>query len=290
MLQIVTSVRQRIGLPRANPAFGCPLLLWLTLLGAGVIHGKSYRVDGIVVAVDTATRTLLVSHRPVGKYMPAMMMPFRVESGVELRGLHAGVRIEFELVVHGKSTIARNIRRLAVADVAIPAPREQLKIGDAVPDFDLTDQHGRQVRLSGLLGKVVAINFIYTRCPLPDVCPRLAANFAVLQRRFRGQFGRDLMLLSITVDPDFDTPPVLAEYAKRWSADYAGWRFLTGDVAKVAAGFGEVYWADEGSIGHNSTTSVIGRDGRLAAIVEGSSYRVDQLRDLIALQLGEVSK
>jgi protein SCO1/2 len=91
-------------------------------------------------------------------------------------------------------------------------------------------------------------------------------------------------LLSVTVDPDFDTPAVLAEYARRWAAG-PGWLFLTGDVAPLASALGEVYWADEGSIGHYSTTSIIGRDGRLAALVEGSNYRPDQLAHLIERQL-----
>ena len=106
----------------------------------------------------------------------------------------------------------------------------------------------------------------------------------MLQRQFRGQSADTLLLLSVTVDPEFDTPPVLAEYAHRWAAA-ANWRFLTGDVAPLAAALGEIYWAAEGSIGHNSTTSIIGRDGRLAAQVEGSNYRPDQLVHLIARQL-----
>jgi protein SCO1/2 len=135
-----------------------------------------------------------------------------------------------------------------------------------------------------LRGKVVVIDFIYTRCPLPDVCPRLSANFAMLQRRFREQAAGRMMLLSVTVDPEFDTPAVLREYARRWGAG-AEWRFLTGDVAPLAAALGEIYWADEGSIGHNSTTSIFGPDGRLAAQVEGSNYRADQLAHLISRQL-----
>ena len=95
----------------------------------------------------------------------------------------------------------------------------------------------------------------------------------------------DISLLSVTVDPEYDTPPVLAEYAKRWGADDRGWRFLTGGVGNLAAQLGEVYWTDEGAIGHNSVTSIVGRDGRLAAAVDGSNWRVDQLGNLIAHEL-----
>ena len=263
--------------------------VWAALLALSAAAGawaRSYPVDAIVVAVDPVARTLLVSHRPIAGYMGAMMMPFRVAEVRELDGLYPGARVEFELVVTKDHALARNVRRAAGGDVEIPPPKERLHIGDKLPDFErLTDQQGRAVGLSELGGKVAAINFIYTRCPLPDVCPRLAANFAALQRHFEKELARDLVLLSVTVDPDYDTPAVLAEYARRWGADGRGWRFLSGGVEKLAAALGEVYWTDEGSIGHNSTTSIIGRDGRLAAVLEGASYRIDQLEHLIAREL-----
>jgi protein SCO1 len=258
--------------------------LLATLLLTAPLAAKTYPVDGIVVAVDTSTRTMLVSHRPIERYMSAMTMPFRVESAAALRTLHPGLRIRFDLAVEKSSAVARNVRATGEADAALPAPKERLPIGAALPNFALTDQIGHSVSLAELRGKVAAIDFIYTRCPLPDVCPRLSANFATLQRRFGAQLGRDLMLVSATVDPDYDSPPVLAEYARRWGAQPA-WLFLTGDVAALASALGEVYWVDEGSIGHNSTTSIIDREGRLAAVVEGSNYRADQLISLIAYQL-----
>jgi protein SCO1/2 len=248
-----------------------------------ILAAKSFAVDGIVVALDPTARTMLVSHRPIGKYMPAMMMPFRVEQPADLNGLYPGARVQFDLLVEKDRSVARHVHK--TGDGEIPPAKEKLKIGEPLPEFALTDEQGRIVRAADLRGKVLAIDFIYTRCPLPDVCPRLAANFAALQRRFHDRIGRDLVLLSVTVDPDYDTPAVLAEYAKRWAADARGWHFLTGDVGPLAAKLGEVYWSDEGSIGHNSMTSVIGRDGRLAAMVEGSSWRIDQLENLVAHEL-----
>jgi protein SCO1 len=238
---------------------------------------KTYPVDGIVVAVDPSARTMLVSHRAIEHYMPAMMMPFSAENPMELKGLHAGTRVQFELSITKERAVARHIRPTGDPDAAIAPPREKLAIDAELPDFALADQTGRPIHVADFRGKVLAIDFIYTRCPLPDVCPRLSANFAMLQRKFP---DRDLVLLSVTVDPDFDTPPVLADYARRWAAG-PSWHFLTGNVAPLAAALGEVYWTDEGSIGHNSTTTIIGRDGRLAAVVEGSNFRVDQLAHLV---------
>jgi protein SCO1/2 len=159
-----------------------------------------------------------------------------------------------------------------------------LAVGETVPDFELTDQTGAQVRLSAFRGHAVAINFIYTRCPLPDVCPRLSANFARLARRF----GPRVILLSLTIDPGNDTPEVLARYATLWKANPENWHFLTGDPAvirSVASSFGMLYFAEEGSLSHTSATAVIGTGGRLAGIVEGSGYAVSQLGDLIAREM-----
>jgi len=263
--------------------FRLPVLLATLAVG---LAAKSYPVDGILVAVDPAARTMLVSHRPIANFMGAMAMPFRVKDPEQLEGLHPGVRIHFELVVSKDHSVAKNVRKSGEPDQPIPPPRQQLKIGEVVPDFQLTSQSGRPVRLSDFQGKVVVVNFIYTRCPLPDVCPRLSANFAALQKRFRS----GVALLSITVDPEYDTPPVLAEYAKRWGADAGVWRFLTGDVSQIAPLLGEIYWADEGTIGHNSTTSILDGEGRLAAMLEGSTWRLDQLENLISHQLEKDTK
>ncbi len=247
------------------------------------LFARTYPVDGIVVAVDPVARTMLVAHRAIPKYMPAMTMPFRAEDAAQLKALHPGMRIRFELSVSKSTSLARNIQAAGGPDAVIPPPRETLQTGDLVPDAVLLDETGRSLHLKDLRGKVLAIDFIYTRCPLPDVCPRLSANFAVIQKHLRHR--ADLLLLSITVDPDYDTPPVLAEYARRWTADPGRWRFLTGDVAPVAARLGEVYWTDEGSIGHNSSTVVISRDGRIAARLEGSQWRPGQLESLLEHEL-----
>jgi protein SCO1/2 len=140
------------------------------------------------------------------------------------------------------------------------------------------------VTLGEFRGRVVAVNFLYTRCPLPDVCPRLAAHFAYVQRRFAAQMGTDLILLSVTLDPRHDTPERLLRYATIYSAKPEAWRFLTGSeeaVAAVAERFGMHFWAEEGMIVHTSETGIIGRDGRLAARVGGSGYRARELGDLI---------
>ena len=162
---------------------------------------------------------------------------------------------------------------------------QALAAGQPAPDFTLTDQSGQPVRFSAIsAGKVVAINFVYTRCALPQFCVRASNVFSVIQRRFAQQYGRDLVLLTVTFDPERDTPEVLASYAARFNADPKMWRFLTGrtsDVRRVCAFFGVESYLDEGLLNHSLHTAVIDRRGRLVANVEGNQFSPEQLGDLI---------
>ena len=106
------------------------------------------------------------------------------------------------------------MKRMAGLDDAAP-----VAIGAAVPDFALIDQQRQRVTLAALSGKVVAVNFVYTRCALPQFCLRMSNNFAALQKRFARELGRELVLLTITFDPERDTPEALASYASRWQAN-----------------------------------------------------------------------
>lgn len=272
----------------------------ITLITVLVGCARRYPVDGLVLEVNREKKTLLISHRTIPGYMGAMVMPFQVRQPRELSGLSAGSRVDFRLVVRRGNVYAERIRegRGSTRDrdtdpdsLPLPVPAGKLALGSPVPDFQLLNQTGRVVRLSDFRGKVVVVNFIYTRCPLPEVCPRLTASFSQLQRRFRQQMGSDLVLLSITLDAQFDTPQVLAEYGKRWGADPRCWNFLTGpagDIEVVASQFGLTYWPEEGLLTHTSQTGIVGRDGRLEALIEGSSYEEEQLGDLVARRLEDV--
>jgi protein SCO1/2 len=163
-----------------------------------------------------------------------------------------------------------------------------LKLGQPVPDFALTDQTGQRVAFSQFAGKVVALTFIYTSCPLPDYCIRLSNNFGRLNQRFAGKMGRDLILLTITFDPVHDDPKVMAKYAGRWKADAKSWHFLTGTLPEVKAVcrlFGLSFWQDEGWLTHSLHTIVIDRQGKLAANFEGNEFSAEQLGDFVAVAM-----
>lgn len=275
------------------------LMLLLSVAGQSAL-AQQYPVTGMVLKVDRPRNTFTVSHQAIPGLMPAMTMSFDVRQAGDLDGLVPGAVVEFTLVVDKKSAYAEGIRvvpyhsvepdplaasRLKLLNeiVSGPAAVKAVAVGETVPDFTLTDQKRRQVRLADLRGKIVAINFVYTRCVLPHFCLRIANNFAVLQKRFKQRLGRDLVLLTVTFDPIHDTPDALARYADQFNADPAHWRFLTGplpDVARVCRLFGVEAFPDDGLMNHSLHTALIDRQGKLVANIEGNQFTAVQLGDL----------
>jgi protein SCO1 len=278
-----------------------PLILSL-LWAAPRLSAKTYSTSGLVIRVDAAHSALEVSCQAIPGYMDAMVMTLPVRSAGELRGLEPGVIIDFNLDVRKDTAYARQIRirpfesgaqepmaarQLQILEAATASrsrAERVLRVGEKVPDFTLIDQNREKVRFAAFRGKVVALTFIYTRCPLPNFCFRMSNNFGVLDRRFDDRMGRDLVLLSVTFDPEHDQGEVLAEYARTWTKDTTGWHFLTGppaDVRGVYTEFGVNSWQDEGLLTHSLHTVVIDREGRVAANLEGNEYTAQQLGDLV---------
>ena len=278
------------------------------LAGLSSVAAQEYPVTGLVLDVDRSHNTFTASIQAVPGFMQAMTMPFAVRQRKDLDGLVAGAAVQFMLVVNQKSSHAERIRivryqsaeqdplaasRLKLlTELAGSVPPRVLAIRETVPDFRLTDQKRRSVALSDFRGKVVAVNFIYTSCALPNFCLRIANNFGVLQKRFKARLGRDLVLLTITFDPVHDTPEVLAHYASRWDADPATWHFLTGparDVQRVCRLFGVDVFPDEGLMNHSLHTAIIDRHGKMVANIEGNQFTAGQLGDLTEAVLANFS-
>ena len=263
---------------------------------------QRYSAKGLVLAVHKEHRFMTVSCEAIPGYMGAMVMPIEVRDAHELDDLAPSTMIEFFLVADKEHPYAENVRvrnfdsleldplsarRLRLLDGAMDpslSPDRVLKLGQAAPDFSLTDQNRKHVTLSQFAGRVVAISFVYTRCPFPDFCFRFTNNFARLQKRFAGQMGRDLILLTISLDPVHDQPETLAEYARTWNIHLKGWHLLTGppaEVQKFCERFGVASFPDEGQLIHSLHTLIIDRHGKLAANLEGNEFTAEELGDLV---------
>jgi protein SCO1/2 len=254
-----------------------------------------HQTRGLVLHVDSASSTLTVSHDEIPGYMDAMVMPFNVADAAMLADVRRGDRVGLRITVRrGRTTVDRLTRlsanRTDVGMLLTPVAPALVELGQPVPDFTLTDHRGQSVDLGSLRGKVVVIAFIYTRCPLPDYCPRMIANLRAVADRFADRLGADLALLVMTFDPQYDTPEKLAAYARGHNADRQGWHFLSGtaeQTARVSGMFGIEFWPEQGLITHTLQTAVIDRDSRLAATAEGRDYSARQLGDLVDRVLNE---
>ena len=174
-----------------------------------------------------------------------------------------------------------------------PPPGPKLDTLGTLPAFELTDQTGKTFGLNELRGKVWIADFVFTRCP--GICPLLTERMRKIQTR-AGELGTDVQLVSISVDPAFDTPTVLTGYMAKHKADASNWHFLTGGIdaiqTVVTDGFKEVLERDHTkgpddfmSIVHGGHFVVVDRAGHIRDYVDsGSLDAVDvALRDAKSL-------
>ena len=263
----------------------------ILLLAATCARGpapREYQLTGQVLAVSPDGRELVVRHDDVKGFMPAMTMPFRVKDVALARGRLPGDLIRATLLVTDEESWLAKVEKTGWApirdDSASTRPAiEPVKPGELVPDETLVDQDGQAFRLSSLRGSRLLVTFIYTRCPLPEFCPRMDAYFGSVQQAVAdGRLRGPVRLLSVSFDPEFDSPAVLKGHAARVGADPRVWTFATAPRERVEAWGGRLGLSvirdpkDPSDITHNLRTAVIDGQGRLVTILEGNRWTADQ--------------
>jgi protein SCO1/2 len=249
---------------------------------------KEYEVKGQIISVDHARGEVLLDHEDIKNFMPAMTMSYKVEDPALLRGKEPGDLITATLVVGETTAHLSTMAKTGHAALKSPPPSpvitdaDLLKEGDEVPDNVLVDETGKTTSLSALRGHRVVLTFIYTRCPVPDFCPLMDRQFADVQREaLKTPELRDVRLVSVTFDPEFDTPAVLARHAQAIGANPRVWHFLTGKPAQVmpfAKRFGVIAEPGEaGTVIHNLRTAVIDPQGRLVKVYSGNMWTPAEL-------------
>jgi protein SCO1/2 len=268
--------------------FCAPLVLWLAVACQRTEPTGTFVGRGVVKDILPKERQVIIAHEDIPGFMEAMTMGFEVKDESLLEGRKRGEPVTFT-VEKTKDTLYLT----ALAGVGEPTEAlsqtkaeesETIEAGSfpepiAAPDFTLTDQDGRPVQLSSLRGKVVLLDFIYTSCPGP--CPLLSRKFSQFQQTLRERVGKEVVLLSITVDPLHDTPAVLKEYARRYQADTSGWKFLTGsspEIINVTYQYGVDYYGEPGGeINHLVATYIIDQVGNVTKVLKGPNHTVAEL-------------
>lgn len=251
---------------------------------------KTYKLRGKVVSTNPAKGEVTVDHEAIPGFMDAMTMPYKLKDANILSELHPGDLITADLQV---SDADARLDHIVVVGQANPDYKPQVSYhvpaaGDAVPDFKLRNQDGRIIHLHQFHGQELLITFIYTRCPLPNFCPRVTHNFADINRQLasnRALYGKT-HLLCVSFDPDNDTPQRLRAYGASYIGSdakeaFTYWDFAVPDkpvLTKMAQYFdvGITHGADN-SITHTLSTTLIGPDGKVVKFYPGNEWTVDQV-------------
>lgn len=250
----------------------------LLIVSAGCNRTRKYPLQGEVVGKNVATSEITVKHGDIPGFMPAMAMPYRVKNPAVVQELQPGDKIAAEVVI-GKDPSDYWLEDVRITDESArvpanpPAAPRMLMPGDRAPDLALINQDGRKIHLSNFAGKALLVTFIYTRCPMPNFCPRLSSQFARIHDELKKNSGdyANTHLLTVSFDPKYDTPAVLRKYGLAYldgdESGFSHWDFAStkpGDLARVAQAFGLQYEEEDNQITHNMSIVLIAPDGTVA--------------------------
>ena len=257
-----------------------------------------YEALGVVVTAAQEGR-IRISHNDIPGYMPGMTMDFALEPEKGAT-LEPGDRVRFVLRVGTERSWIENVRVIGRAsgpgskpDTSSPSIR--LRKGDALPPLSLVDQSGHPLTEADFLGRLTVLTFVFTRCPVPDYCPLLSRRFSQIQAALASDHGyaTDVRLLSVTIDPAFDTPTVLNAYAQAVGADPSRWRFAGGDaveVTRVARAF-SVYVERNGALlDHTIATALVDRRGRIVEIWRGNGWKTSEILEALRRPVSDGSR
>jgi protein SCO1/2 len=263
---------------------------------------KSYEARGVIREISPDHRTVTIQHEKIPGFMAAMTMDFTVKATNELNTLAPDDEITFKLVVTDNDSWVENIRFVAhrienVTNgvVMIHVPTAELKSGDRLPDYELTDETGAKIHLSDFRGQALAFTFFFTRCPLPEYCPRMSKDFAETRQLLltTPNAPTNWQFISISFDPEFDQPAVLSAYANYFREGNADrWRFAaasTNTLADLAPKLDLMVKHEGEGISHNLRTVVLDPEGRIFRQFDGNQWLPQKLADAM-LEAAQIKK
>jgi len=255
-------------------------------------HFKVYKMRGKVMSINVAKSEVTVNHEAIPGFMEAMTMPYKVKDPNVVTELHSGDVITADVLVSQDPDADVLLDHIVVVAQGKPdyKPKVQYHVpspGDQVPDFKLRNQDGRAISLEQFRGKQLLITFIYTRCPLPDFCPRVTREFAQIDRQLKADpsLYNKTHLLCVSFDPTNDTPERLRAYGATYMGSdaksaFSHWDFAVPDQAtvdKVAQYFDIGLTRDGDSITHTLSTTLVGADGKVVQFYPGNDWTVEQV-------------
>ena len=246
-----------------------------------------YDTRGVVRGFSPDRSTIEIQHENIPDFMPSMTMPFVTRDPKQIAELRTGDAISFRMAVTKKDFWIENVKKIRREDVNVAEPKRtspvsadrdaRLTEGDKMPPFSLTNQDGERISLDTFHGNSLVLTFVFTRCPVPNFCPRMSNNFEELQEAIKSSPGTlaTTRLLSVTLDPAYDTPKILNDYAAFHHADSKIWSFATGDekeIDSLTRAFSVYRQNEGGTISHGLATALINKEGKIDKIWRGNAW------------------
>jgi protein SCO1 len=252
---------------------------------------REYELRGQVLDTRAEFLEVRMRHEEIPGYMEPMTMSFRVKDAALLERCAPGDLVRGRLLVTEREAWIESLEKVGNAplpeeaeDEAPPAMVDLLGPGRAVPDVTLVDHGGAPWRPSQLRGKAVALTFTDSRCAAPESCPAVNARFLAAQKATASTPGlsRAVHFVTVSIDPDYDTPDVLRHHAEALGAELSNWSFVTGDreaIEAFASRFGVTIMRDEGTgaMAHTLRTAVLSPAGEIARLYTGGEWTSLQL-------------
>jgi protein SCO1/2 len=247
---------------------------------------EHYDTRGVVRGFSPDRSTIEIQHENIPGFMPSMTMPFVARDPKQIAGLKTGDSISFRMVITKKDFWIENVKTIRREEVDVTDPKQpsavsternaRLKEGDEMPPFSLTNQNGERISLDTFRGQPCVLTFVFTRCPVPNFCPRMSNNFEELQSAIKtdGTLATT-RLLSVTLDPRYDTQKILSDYAAFHHADSKIWTFATGDekeIDSLTRAFSVYRQNEGGTISHGLATALINPNGKIEKIWRGNGW------------------
>jgi protein SCO1 len=297
------AARNRGNAAKAQRGICFSILALILLLNLACHHNpqlaaKRYPFKGRIIVISPQSQSAIIDGDAIPGFMDAMAMDYKIKPASALSQLASGDTITAEVVVipaDPKNPDAppdywlENVKVTSHGSAPTATPKSSLHIpapGEDVPNFAFTNQNGRHISLDQYRGRMLFVTFIYTRCPFPDYCPRMSSNFAEIYNQLPANPALSgAHLLSISFDPQYDTPKILRAYGfsvahTHEPALFNRWEFAvptSADLPKVADFFALTIKPEGGLITHDFSTAIIGPNGKIVAWYHGSDWQVSDL-------------
>ena len=254
---------------------------------------KIYDVTGVVLDINLDNKKVLIDHDSIPNFMMPMIMPFNIENKNVIKNLNKNDSVQFKFVITKTSSYAMDFNILGKRidnnededDFWKDDEYTKKEIGEKLSNVTLLNINGKATSLDDYVGKFVFISFIFTRCPVPNMCPAVVIKNGVIARKFKD--NDKLKLVMVSFDYLYDTPEILESYYKSSIKDFPNWSVLSSvgkinDLYTLSSEIGCEYWGiEENNIGHNLRSALIGPDKTLLKVWQGDEWLAGSVSDEI---------